>query len=161
MEAVLTKANEHGLRIFLYGGTTPKVLEDLKSYIKCNFPKVLIVGSYREDNFGQQTIDMALLQASKPHLVFIGLGCPAQEIWIENNKTKVNAVMMGVGAAFSFYSGATQMAPFWMQDHGLEWAYRLYKEPLRLWRRYFYYNSYFVVLVIRKILGFPDHLKPG
>ena len=63
MEAVLAKANEQRLRVFLYGGSTPQVLENLKSYIKRKFPNVQITGSYREENFGEHTIYLERLRA--------------------------------------------------------------------------------------------------
>jgi N-acetylglucosaminyldiphosphoundecaprenol N-acetyl-beta-D-mannosaminyltransferase len=156
MNEVLVKAQKYKLRVFLYGGSTPKVLDDFESYISSHFPKLNIVGKYREATFGKETIEIDLLVVSKPDIVLVGLGCPEQEKWIARNQSKVDAVFMGVGAAFSFYSGATKMAPAWMQDRGLEWLYRLYKEPCRLWRRYFYYNSYFIWLVIKKLLRLPQ-----
>lgn len=154
MNEVLSKAkaNDHNIRVFIYGGSTQQVLDDFKSYVLKNFPNVSIVGSYREAIFGEETLDLDQLRLCKPNLVLVGLGCPTQEKWITATQSKTDAVFMGVGAAFSFYSGATKMAPVWMQDNGLEWLYRMYKEPRRLWKRYFYYNSYFIILVIKKFL---------
>jgi N-acetylglucosaminyldiphosphoundecaprenol N-acetyl-beta-D-mannosaminyltransferase len=77
---------------------------------------------------------------------------PNQEKWIAKNGDSLNAVAIGVGAAFNFYAGEVAMAPSWMQDRGLEWLYRLCMEPRRLWKRYLYTKSYFVFLFIKKLL---------
>jgi N-acetylglucosaminyldiphosphoundecaprenol N-acetyl-beta-D-mannosaminyltransferase len=156
MNEVLSKANDHDVRVFIYGGSTQQVLDGFRSYVSKNFPNILIVGSYREEIFGEETLGLDRLRDVKPDLVLVGLGCPTQEKWIAATQPKVDTVFMGVGAAFSFYSGVTRMAPAWMQDRGLEWLYRLYKEPRRLWWRYLYYNSYFLVLVIKKLVRLPQ-----
>ena len=68
------------------------------------------------------------------------------------HRPAVNAVMLGVGAAFDFLAGVKPQAPRWLQDHGLEWAFRLACEPRRLWRRYVWHNSRFVVLFAGQLL---------
>lgn len=153
MQQVLSKSNHHKLRVFIYGGSTKQVLDNFETYVSTTFPNLSVVGTYREEVFGEESIDLDALCIAKPDIILVGLGCPIQEKWIAATQSKINAVFMGVGAAFSFHSGATRMAPTWMQNRGLEWLYRLYKEPRRLWRRYLYYNSYFIWLVTKKILG--------
>jgi N-acetylglucosaminyldiphosphoundecaprenol N-acetyl-beta-D-mannosaminyltransferase len=74
----------------------------------------------------------------------VGLGCPLQERFTYAHKGRVNAVMIAVGAAFDFHAGMKPQAPKWMQDHALEWLYRLCSEPRRLWRRYLFTNSVFL-----------------
>ena len=77
-------------------------------------------------------------------LVFIGLGCPKQDIFAYEHRDKFQAVQVCVGAAFDFHAGAKPMAPGWMQRYGLEWVFRLCQEPRRLWKRYLVTNSLFV-----------------
>ena len=69
------------------------------------------------------------------------------------HRGKVNAVMVGVGAAFDFHAGVKPQAPAWMQKVGLEWLFRLFIEPRRLWRRYLYHNPRFIVLAVADLLG--------
>ncbi len=87
---------------------------------------------------------VAQLNASGARLVFVGLGCPKQELWMAAHRAQVRAVMLGVGAAFDFHAGTLQRAPRWMQRGGLEWLHRLGQEPARLWWRYLDTNSAFV-----------------
>ena len=65
----------------------------------------------------------------------------------------VNAVMLGVGAAFDFHAGVKAQAPAWLQKVGLEWIFRLFTEPRRLWKRYLYHNPRFIVLAIADLFG--------
>lgn len=85
------------------------------------------------------------IQASGTRLLFIGLGCPRQEIWMRDHQHRLSAVMVGVGAAFDFHAGLLKRAPTWMQRTGLEWFYRLVMEPRRLWWRYLKHNPRFVL----------------
>lgn len=146
---VLAAAHAEQLRVFLYGGATEEILEGFVDWIENTYPNVDLVGQYREPNFGKTTLQVEDLKQSQAHIVLCGLGCPAQELWIADHQDKVGAVMIGVGAAFSFYSGHLQQAPAWMQNAGLEWLYRLLREPRRLWRRYVITNTRFVCLVSR------------
>jgi exopolysaccharide biosynthesis WecB/TagA/CpsF family protein len=84
------------------------------------------------------------INESDAGILFIGLGCPKQDHFAAEHAGRIHAVQVCVGAAFDFHAGTKPMAPAWMQRHGLEWAYRLSREPRRLWRRYLYTNSVFV-----------------
>jgi N-acetylglucosaminyldiphosphoundecaprenol N-acetyl-beta-D-mannosaminyltransferase len=90
---------------------------------------------------------------SRVRILFVGLGCPRQEKWIDAERGYIPAVMIGVGAAFDFHAGLKLQAPRWMQKMGLEWLFRLLTEPRRLWKRYFYYIPRFLVLAIADVLG--------
>jgi N-acetylglucosaminyldiphosphoundecaprenol N-acetyl-beta-D-mannosaminyltransferase len=92
------------------------------------------------------------INESGARIVFVGLGCPKQEIWMAANKGRVRSVMLGVGAAFDFLAGSKPQAPRWMQQIGLEWLFRLATEPRRLWRRYAYHNPRFVALFTAQLL---------
>lgn len=87
------------------------------------------------------------INAAKPNIVWIGLGCPKQELWMSQHAGGIpGAIMIGVGAAFNFLSGNVPRAPLWMRNNGLEWLHRLLTEPRRLWRRYLVIAPMFVVL---------------
>src|SRR4029453_15188602 len=92
------------------------------------------------------------LERSGARILFVGLGTPKQERWMAAHRREVNAVMLGVGAAFDFLAGRKRQAPRLLQRLGLEWLYRLVHEPRRLWRRYLYRNPRFVVLFTAQLL---------
>lgn len=149
---VLKKANRDGLKIFLYG-STGSTLNAFEDFIRNNYPQVIICGVH-EDRFREATDDEGLsdikkINSSGAHIVLVGRGCPGQEFWVANHKGSINAAMMAVGAAFDFHAGVLDQAPKWMQDKGLEWLYRLIKEPRRLWKRYFFTNSSFILKFLK------------
>jgi N-acetylglucosaminyldiphosphoundecaprenol N-acetyl-beta-D-mannosaminyltransferase len=90
---------------------------------------------------------------SQVRILFVGLGCPRQEKWIDSERGCIPAVMIGVGAAFDFHAGLKRQAPAWMQKIGFEWLFRLLMEPRRLWIRYLYHNPRFILLAIADLLG--------
>jgi N-acetylglucosaminyldiphosphoundecaprenol N-acetyl-beta-D-mannosaminyltransferase len=101
-----------------------------------------------------EIIDM--IHRAEPDVLWIGLGTPKQERWMYEHRPKLRVpVVVGVGAAFDLNTGRIRQAPFWMREHGLEWAFRLLMEPRRLWRRYLLYGSKFVWSVAWESL----HLK--
>jgi N-acetylglucosaminyldiphosphoundecaprenol N-acetyl-beta-D-mannosaminyltransferase len=91
--------------------------------------------------------------SSGARVLFVGIGCPKQERWMETHKDRIPAVMLGVGAAFDFHTGRVRQAPGWMQVAGLEWLFRLLMDPKRLWKRYAKHNPRFVVLFLLEHLG--------
>ncbi len=149
---VLKKANEKGLKIFLYG-STENTLELFKNFIESKFPQVEICGihidRFREATLEEDRQDIIKINNSGANVVLVGRGCPRQEFWVANHKGKVNAVMMAVGAAFDFHAGTVKQAPSWMQRLGLEWLFRLIQEPKRLAKRYFITNSLFIFKFIK------------
>lgn len=140
MIAVLALAAENGWTSFLYGagGGVP---ESLSVNLTERFPSLRIVGTLSPP-FRQLTDDedeeiVQMINGSGAQLVWVGLSTPKQERWMDSHRGRLNAnVLFGVGAAFDFHAGLVPQAPDWMQQHGLEWLYRLTKEPRRLWRRY-------------------------
>ncbi len=92
------------------------------------------------------------INGSGARILFVGLGCPKQERWMASHKGRVNAVMLGVGAAFDSLAGVKPQAPAWMQRAGLEWVFHLATEPRRLWRRYAYHNPRFLALFVGQYL---------
>jgi N-acetylglucosaminyldiphosphoundecaprenol N-acetyl-beta-D-mannosaminyltransferase len=109
--------------------------------------------------YGPQTndeleADLERIQAAAPDFVWVGLGAPKQDLWIESARHRLRvAGLMAVGAAFDFHSGTRRRAPRWMRRSGLEWLFRLASEPRRLWRRYAMTNTRFVYLALRQIAG--------
>lgn len=89
-----------------------------------------------------------------PDIVFIGLGCPKQELWMYKNYKKINSLLIGVGAAFDFFAETKKQAPKWLQNIYLEWAFRLSQEPRRLFMRYFKYNSIFLIHTLARLIAY-------
>jgi N-acetylglucosaminyldiphosphoundecaprenol N-acetyl-beta-D-mannosaminyltransferase len=148
------------LSVFLYG-SSPRTLAMLQSNLGAWLPKLKIVGThsppYRLQSDAEDAAAIELINASGAAIVFISLGCPKQERWMAQHRGKVHAVMVGVGAAFDYHAGTLRRAPLWMQDRGLEWLYRLLKEPRRLWRRYLTTNTIFLLRIARQFLR--EHRK--
>ena len=145
------RAAESGVSIFLYGSTSEN-LSVLIEALKASFPNLKIAGAYappfRQLSNEEDADVVRRINDSGAGLVFVGLGCPKQELWMANHKGRIQAVMLGVGAAFDFQSGKVKRAPNWMQDMGLEWLSRLLSEPRRLWRRYLVTNSIFLIYLL-------------
>ena len=149
---VLEEGNEHGLRLFLFGSKL-ETLELLAKNIAAKYPKIQLVGM-KEDRFREATeeedqADIDYINSFNPNLVLVGRGCPRQEKWVSNHLETITVPMMAVGAAFDFLAGTLDQAPAWMQNNGLEWLYRLFKEPARLWKRYLFTNTQFLFLFFR------------
>jgi len=141
-------AGDPELGHFLLGGSDA-LLGTLQEKLPALAPGCVVAGVYSPP-FGPWPDDeferiCGLIRESGARFVWVGLGCPKQERWIGDNLDGLPpAVYFGVGAAFAFHAGFVSRAPEWCQKLGLEWAYRLYREPKRLFRRYFTYNSLFL-----------------
>jgi N-acetylglucosaminyldiphosphoundecaprenol N-acetyl-beta-D-mannosaminyltransferase len=148
MARVCAAAERDGLPIYLLGGS-PDALVALERQLAGRYPGLTIAGTfsppYREWSAEDNQWMVAAVNDSGAGIVFVGLGCPKQELWIARHKGAVRAVMLGVGAAFDFHAGLKPRAPAWMQNTGLEWLHRLASEPRRLWKRYMFTNSVFIV----------------
>jgi N-acetylglucosaminyldiphosphoundecaprenol N-acetyl-beta-D-mannosaminyltransferase len=153
---VVERAAREGIPIGLYGGT-PDLLETFVRILKRRYPGVRVVCQIappfrpltpEED----ETVTREIL-SSGARILFVGIGCPKQERWMETHKERIPAVMLGVGAAFDFHTGRVRQAPGWMQVAGLEWLFRLLMDPKRLWKRYAKHNPRFVVLFLLELLG--------
>jgi N-acetylglucosaminyldiphosphoundecaprenol N-acetyl-beta-D-mannosaminyltransferase len=152
---VCKAASEFGLPVGFYGGS-PETIKYLVQNISNWFPSLKIAYACSPPF---QTLrpekDEAVVQSinkSGAKILFVGLGCPKQEHWMFDHIGKINAVMIGVGAAFDYHAGLKRQAPRWMMAIGLEWFFRLCNEPRRLWRRYLYNNPRYLFLVARQIL---------
>lgn len=156
MLAWCDRAAQLGSPIYLYG-STDNTLAKLKAALQQQFPHLPIAGChappFRPLTPAEEAADLERIWQSGAQVVFIGLGCPKQEQWMYRNRDKFPGVMIGVGAAFAFFSGEVQQAPRWMMKFGLEWLYRFSQEPCRLWQRYLINNPAFVVLFGLQLLG--------
>lgn len=145
-----------GIRHFLLG-STPEVLAALEGNLKSLFPGVLIVGAvsppFRPLAFSELEDQDRVIQASGAHIVWVGLGTPKQDFEVERLALRLPVVAIAVGAAFDFAAGSVREAPTWMTRCGLEWVFRLCCEPRRLWRRYLFGNSRFLLAAIRWSVG--------
>ncbi|MCI0550590.1 MAG: WecB/TagA/CpsF family glycosyltransferase [Anaerolineae bacterium] len=153
---VLESAARENIPVGFYGGA-PHVLESLVERMQTRYEGLNVVFSlsppFRELSPQEDAEIIQAINKTGVRILFVGLGCPKQEIWMANHHGKINAVMLGVGAAFDFHAEIKLQAPAWMQGLGLEWLFRLLTEPRRLWKRYLYHNPRFVVLAICDLLG--------
>lgn len=136
-----------GQSIFLYG-STPQTIARLTARLGSAFPDLRIAGAFsppfRPLSADEDDAITRMIDDSGASVVFVGLGCPKQELWMAAQRGRIMAVMLGVGAAFDFHAGTLKRAPLWMQRFGVEWLHRLASEPGRLWRRYLVSNSKFL-----------------
>ena len=144
-----------GLRHFLYGGRDRDATVALAAALHERFPGISIAGSwtppYRDLTAAEETEVVELIDGSSADIVWVGTGSPRQEKWMAAMRPRLRApVLVGVGAAFDFHAGLVAQEPRWMQRSGLEWAYRLRREPRRLAPRYLRDNPTFLALWARQ-----------
>jgi N-acetylglucosaminyldiphosphoundecaprenol N-acetyl-beta-D-mannosaminyltransferase len=149
-------AAEEGLPVFLYGSTAA-TLQRLRARLESEFPALVIAGChappFRELTEKEDARVVRAIEDSGARVVFVGLGCPKQEVWMAAHRGRIRAVMIGVGAAFDYHAGVVRRAPRWMRGIGLEWLHRLVSEPRRLWRRYLVTNALFLAYLAGEILA--------
>lgn len=137
-------------RHFFYGGA-PDVADELACVMQrtCG---ITVAGTlsppYRSLSKEESAEIIAQIEAARADVLWVGLSTPKQERWMYEHRDAIHVpVVIGVGAAFDFHTGRVKQAPVWMREHGLEWLFRLIREPRRLWRRYLVYGSEFVFRV--------------
>lgn len=156
LKSIESTQGEPEYKHFLFGGKE-STLEKLQERFAADYPETVIAGAYSPP-FGEWPEDefdriCDKIRKSGANLVWVGLGCPKQERWIAKHLDKLPpAVYFGIGAAFAFHAGEVKQAPAWIQKYGIEWAYRLCREPRRLFKRYFTYNSLFLWYKLRDAL---------
>ncbi len=152
---LLAAAAKHGMPVGFYGGSQP-VLAKLVETLGRRFPELKIAYSYSPPFRPLQPEEderiIREIEAAGVRILFVGLGGAKQDYWMHAHRGRVNAVMLGVGAAFDFLAGSKPQAPRWMQRAGLEWLFRLCTEPRRLWRRYLTRNPRFAVLALAQLI---------
>lgn len=153
--AALDRAEGAPAPVFFLG-STDDVLARLVRAVAAEFPRVPVAGAYsppfKASFTATDDADMrARIEESGARVVFVGLGAPKQELWVERNRPHLTArVALSVGAGFEFVAGTVARAPLWMQRAGLEWLHRLGSDPRRLWRRYLVGGPQFAALVARE-----------
>lgn len=157
LETIKATVGKPEFRHFLLGGKQ-ETLDKLTRHFSDRFPNATIAGTHSPP-FGEwpenefHTI-AEKIRASGANLIWVGLGCPKQELWIAANKHRLPpGVYFGIGAAFAFHAGEVRQAPLIIQRCGMEWAYRVAMEPRRLFKRYFTYNSLFLYYLLRERLA--------
>lgn len=136
-------------RVYLLGGG-PGVADKVASWISSHYPDIRIVGA-RSGFFSerQNQLEVAAIKRARPDVLLVAMGVPRQELWITKNLEASGArIGIGVGGLFDFYSGRIPRAPKWLRKAGLEWMYRLYQEPGRMWQRYMIGNFSFAYRVM-------------
>lgn len=152
---VCRAAADEDLPVYFYGSRV-EVVERLTARLSERFPGLPIVGAesppFRPLTRSERRATVTRINASGASIVFLGLGCPKQEIFATDVRDRLNAVQLCVGAAFDLHAGMAPMAPRWMQNAGLEWFYRLCREPRRLWKRYLLGNTRFLRMCLRRAM---------
>jgi len=144
-------------RHFFHGGA-PGVAEALAEKLKAKFPKLEIAGTFtppfRPLNAEEEKQFVETVRAARPDILWVGVSTPKQEKFMAEFLPKLDmTLMIGVGAAFDFHSGRVKQAPRWMRRSGLEWFYRLCREPRRLAKRYFKNNPLFALKIAGQLCG--------
>lgn len=151
------KMNETKMSCFLFGGRDENVVQKVIRKIKRDFSNIEIAGYFAPpflEEFKGEIKEkvLAIINDKKPDVVWVGLSAPKQEKWIYDNIEELNIGMAcGVGAVFDFYSKSIKRAPKWIQKTGFEWLFRIFVEPKRLFKKYFVYNTKFILLILKDI----------
>lgn len=162
MLEIFKESKEKKYKHYFYG-SSENTLKELKQSLRKEYPWIDIVGMYsppfREMTEQEDEEVIRIINDASPDFVWIALGAPKQEIWMYEHKNKIDAVMIGVGAAFDFNAGTVKRAPKWMQECCLEWLYRITQDPRRLLPRYFNTNIAFLWLVFKENFKYRKEVK--
>ena len=158
-----------GVSHFFLGGSE-ELLATLTRKLRDQFPNLEVAGTYSPPfsptgvwSEEETARIFSAIKTSGAHCIWVGLGCPKQELWIARNKAVLpSGVYFAIGAAFAFHAGMVRQAPGWIQKRGLEWLFRLMTEPRRLWKRYVVYNTLFLFYLLKGEAGrTKEPGKPG
>jgi N-acetylglucosaminyldiphosphoundecaprenol N-acetyl-beta-D-mannosaminyltransferase len=155
MPDLMRECARHNLSIYL-NGSTDEILAQIIEKASADFPELHICGAYsppfRELSSEEKHSIIEKINKTNPDFVFVALGCPKQEKWMAEHRGKIKSCMIGLGGAFEVYAGVKDRAPLWMQKASLEWAYRLFQDPKRLWKRYLVTNTLFIIVLFKQWL---------
>ena len=157
MDALLAKADMAGYRSFFYGDTE-ETLTRLTEALRNKYHGHRIVGTlsppFRALTPEEDEEHVRRINEANPDILWVGLGTPKQDRWISEHRDRLKVpVAIAVGAAFRFLSGQTERAPAWLGRAGLEWAYRLAKEPKKCWRRCLVQGPQFLIHAVLELIG--------
>lgn len=146
-------ARRNGLRHYFYG-SKEETLALLRQKMTAQYPHLEIAGMvsppFRALSEAEDAAEVEKINASGADIIWVGLGAPKQENWMYEHMDRVNGVMIGVGAGFDYHAGNIKRAPLWMQKLSLEWLYRLFQDPKRLFKRYLVTNTRYLRLIHKK-----------
>lgn len=154
MWKICDRASQENLPIYLYGSSL-YVIEKLSANLRAQFPGLIIAGTqpsrFRQLSLQEKEEVIETIRNSGAGIVFVGLGCPRQEVWVYELRDALSTPLIAVGAAFDFHAGTLPQAPSSLQRVGLEWLYRLIQEPNRLWSRYARTNPLYLGLLTLQV----------
>ena len=157
LPSLLTGAVDMQVPVYFLGGTE-RMLERTRIYAEMNCPDLKIAGTFsppfRTLTAAEEEEIIQNINNSGAGLVLVAMGCPKQERWMATMKGRIQASMIGIGGALPVMIGQQKRAPMWMQNAGLEWAYRLGQEPRRLFKRYAVTNTIFIWLMAKQYLTY-------
>lgn len=150
--ALMRALNQRGAGRVFFFGSSEKVLEMIAYKMAHEFPELKLSGAlsppFRSWTAEENASMIAVINAANPDVIWVGMTAPKQERWVYENRAKLTAPVIGsIGAVFDFFAGTYPRAPQWMCRMGIEWVYRLIKEPRRMWRRNIISSPKFVALV--------------
>ena len=149
MLQICERAAEEGLSIYLYGSKA-SVLEALSRNLCKRFPGLIIAGTqpskFRQVSPQEKQETAQQIRNSGAAITFVGLGCPRQEVWAYEYRDDLSMPLIAVGAAYDFHAGNLAKSPEFLSKIGLEWLFRMIKEPRRLWKRYVFLNPLYMWL---------------
>jgi N-acetylglucosaminyldiphosphoundecaprenol N-acetyl-beta-D-mannosaminyltransferase len=157
LEVLCAEAATRGFRVFLLGGREGAA-DAAAAVLRKRHPALTICGTYCprvgfETDAEENGKIVRTINEAHADLLFVGLGAPKQEYWMFDNRERLNArVSLGIGVSFEFIAGVVKRAPYWMQVAGLEWFYRLFSEPKRLWKRYTVGNGKFCMIIAKEFI---------
>jgi len=150
---ICREAERLGYSLFLLG-SQEEHLRDAVQRVRARYPGIHIAGThhgYFAKSGAESEAIVRMIQTAKPDILFVGFGMPLQEDWIRANRERISApAILPCGSMIEYASGRKTLAPAWMSNHGLEWVYRLFQEPGRLWKRYLLGNPLFLFRVLRQ-----------
>ncbi|GAB1545064.1 WecB/TagA/CpsF family glycosyltransferase [Scytonema sp. NUACC21] len=160
---LMAQAASKGWRIF-YLGSKPGVAEQGASILRQQFPGLQIACAHGYIDTHQDSKNnlatLAKINAYKPHILMVGMGMPRQEYWILDNLEQIQTnTILTSGACMDYVAGVVPTPPRWMGKCGLEWSYRLFSEPKRLWRRYLLEPWFLAGLFLQEIWSLPSQVK--
>lgn len=151
------EAPKRGYKFFLYGGA-PGAPEAMSALLKQVSPRLNVAGTFsppfRELTPEEDDAICRTIIASGANIVWVGLGSPKQDVWIARHRLKLpGCILIASGATFDMFSGRIRQAPAWIRKAGMEWLFRLFQDPVRLWKRYTIYNLLFAGALVLELLG--------
>jgi len=153
MPSVISECEKNNLSVAFYGSST-ETLNAIKNRIQIQHPLLRIacqiIPPFKELTIQEKKTYIDQINNSDANVVFVCLGCPKQEKWMAENSKHIKSILLGVGGAFGIYANEKKRAPAWMRAIALEWVFRLFQEPRRMFKRYFITNNLFIFLIIKE-----------